>query len=120
MEALGGCCCSLADCLLGLIFETEDGGNTSLRNVSELLITQKTVSACLIVFVCDAILDTNFWSFTVSSRYQATVSEECEDFMSAVLSVIFVLCNSVRLSYLELFNSSINSITNPNPVCRLL
>jgi hypothetical protein len=32
------------------------------------------------------------------SRYQATAREDCEDFMCAVGTVIFGMCNSVRLS----------------------
>jgi hypothetical protein len=34
----------------------------------------------------------------VGSRYQATASEASEDFMCAVVTVIFGVCNSVRLS----------------------
>jgi hypothetical protein len=34
----------------------------------------------------------------VGSRYQATASENSEDFMCAVVTVIFGVCNSVRLS----------------------
>jgi hypothetical protein len=36
----------------------------------------------------------------VRSRYQATPSEDWEDFMCAVVTVIFGVCNSVTLSYL--------------------
>jgi hypothetical protein len=35
---------------------------------------------------------------TVGSHYQATASEDCEARMCAVVTVIFGLCNSVRLS----------------------
>jgi hypothetical protein len=34
----------------------------------------------------------------IGSRYQAKASEDIEDFMCAVVTVIFVVCNSVRLS----------------------
>jgi hypothetical protein len=34
----------------------------------------------------------------VGSHYQTTASEDLEDFMCAIVTVIFVVCNSVRLS----------------------
>jgi hypothetical protein len=34
----------------------------------------------------------------VGSRYQATASEDREYFMCAIVTVIFKVCNSVRLS----------------------
>jgi hypothetical protein len=34
----------------------------------------------------------------VGSSYQATASEDREDFMCAAVTVIFGVCNSVRLS----------------------
>jgi hypothetical protein len=36
--------------------------------------------------------------YTVVSRYHATTSYDCEDFVCAVATVIFRVCNSVRLS----------------------
>jgi hypothetical protein len=33
----------------------------------------------------------------VGSRYQATINEELEEIVCAVVTVIFVVCNSVRL-----------------------
>jgi hypothetical protein len=57
----------------------------------------------------------------VGSRYQATASEDWEDFMCAVVTVIFGMCETVVVicSY-ELFKSSINLITNPKPICHHL
>jgi hypothetical protein len=36
----------------------------------------------------------------IESRYQVTASKDWEDFMCAVVTVIFGVCNSVRLSQL--------------------
>jgi hypothetical protein len=36
----------------------------------------------------------------VGSRYQATASEDREDFVYAVVSLVFGVCNSVRLLWL--------------------
>jgi hypothetical protein len=37
------------------------------------------------------------WANSVKNRYQETTSEDCEDFMCAVVTIIFRECNSVRL-----------------------
>jgi hypothetical protein len=46
-------------------------------------------------------------------------SEDKEDFMCVVITVIFGVCNSVRLLQLPVVTIhkwSINPVTNPNPV----
>jgi hypothetical protein len=56
---------------------------------------------------------------TVGSCYQATASKDSEDFMCAVITVIFGVSNSVRLSQLFVVTfckCSINPIINSNPV----
>jgi hypothetical protein len=60
-------------------------------------------------------------TFAAGSRYQATVSEDWEDFVYSVVTLIYGVCNSVRLSYLFVVTFCkylINPITNPNPVYR--
>jgi hypothetical protein len=55
----------------------------------------------------------------VEIRHQATTGEDVangEDFMCAVIIVIFGVCNSERMSQLFAVKCSINPITNPNPV----
>jgi hypothetical protein len=60
------------------------------------------------------------FDFDFGSRYQATVSEDWEHFIYAVVTVIFGVCNSVKMPHLfvvtELFKNAINPITYPNPV----
>jgi hypothetical protein len=52
------------------------------------------------------------------NRYRTTAREDWEDFMCAVVTVNFGVCNSVRLSslYVATFCKCSNPITNPNPV----
>jgi hypothetical protein len=55
----------------------------------------------------------------VGSCCQATASEDQEDFMCAVVTVIFGVCNSVRLSWLFVVTFCkclVNPITNKNLV----
>jgi hypothetical protein len=58
----------------------------------------------------------------VGIHHQVTSGEDianCENFMCAVFTVIFGVCNSVRLSYLFVVmfcKCSINPTSNPNPV----
>jgi hypothetical protein len=50
-------------------------------------------------------------------RYQATASEDIEDFMCVVVTAICKVCKSViLLKLVTSFKSPINPITNPNPV----
>jgi hypothetical protein len=57
--------------------------------------------------------------FIVRSRYEATNNKDIEYFVYDIVTVIFEMCKSVKLLHLPVVTScksSINPITNPNPM----